>query len=116
MPLETAQREAQEEAGIDPASNYLRLASLTTIPAANIGGLNWEEVIMIPEIAFGVEVTTRHFTISHEHSEYGWFSLAEASAKLKYDSNKSALWELDYRLKNDLTDITANRDNVRKYY
>lgn len=37
--------------------------------------------------------------LSHEHSESRWASYAEASAALRYDDDKTALWELDARLR-----------------
>jgi dATP pyrophosphohydrolase len=116
-PLEAAKREANEEAAIDLNSSYFRLSALATIPAVNIGGLKWgSEIIMIPEIAFGVEMLTKDFQISHEHTEFGWFSCEEAMGKLRYDSNKSALWELDYRLKNSLVGVEGNIETVKKSY
>ncbi|MFA6476097.1 MAG: NUDIX domain-containing protein [Candidatus Paceibacterota bacterium] len=114
-PLEAAKREANEEAAIDYNSSFLRLSALATIPAVNIGGLKWgTEIVMIPEIAFGVEMLTKDFQISHEHTEFGWFSCEEAMEKLRYDSNKSALWELDYRLKNGFAGVENNIDEVIK--
>ena len=116
-PLEAAKREANEEAAIDPNFSYFRLSAIATIPAVNIGGLKWgTEIIMIPEIAFGVEMVNKEFQISHEHTEFGWFSYEEAKEKLRYDSNKSALWELDYRLKNGLAGVEGNIENIKKFY
>ena len=37
--------------------------------------------------------------LSSEHKEYKWVEYDEALKKLKYDSNKTALWELNERLK-----------------
>lgn len=36
---------------------------------------------------------------SHEHSEFRWAPYGEASAALRYDDDKTALWELDARLR-----------------
>jgi dATP pyrophosphohydrolase len=116
-PIEAMRREIYEEAMIDDKAPFIRLASATTIPAAYAGGLKWgNEIIMVPEIAFGVEVSSKDFTISHEHTEYEWLSCKEATEKLKYDSNKSALWELDYRLKNGIDGIEKNIQLVEKIY
>ena len=115
-PLEAAKRESFEEASINPDSNFIRLSSMTTIPAVNIKGLLWNDIIMIPEIAFAVELESRDIAISKEHAEYQWDIYEKTKAKLKYDSNKSALWELDYRLKNGLRNVENNRQNVIKYY
>ena len=40
--------------------------------------------------------------ISEEHDEFKWVSYSEAKKLLKYDSNKSALWELDEKIKRGL--------------
>lgn len=114
-PIEAAKREAYEEAMIDKNSNYIRLSSITTIPAVNIHGLKWGDTIMIPEITFGVEIKSKEINLSDEHNEYLWLSFKEAKEKLKYDSNKSALWELDYRLKNNLNGIEENNATIRTY-
>jgi len=116
MPLEAAKREAFEEAAIDSDSDYLRLSSTTTIPAKNIHGSIWGDIIMIPEISFGVELASREIKLSPEHAEYQWLTCQEAAALLRYDSNKSALWELDYRLRNGRRGIDENKDRVIKYY
>ena len=54
---------------------------------------------MIPEYAFAIEC---HYAISlsHEHLECVWLTYEEAKARLKWDSNRTALYELDCRLRN----------------
>jgi hypothetical protein len=82
----------------------------------NICGLKWGDIVMIPEIAFGIEVPFRELKISDEHTEYLWLGYKEAVDKLKYDSNKSALWELDYRLKNGRDGIERNIQSIENFY
>jgi len=115
-PIEAARREAYEEALIDRNSRFIRLASLTAIPATNIHGLIWgKEIIIIPEFAFGVELHSKKMKITSEHTQYLWLSYKNAIKKLKYDSNKSALWELDYRLKNKgIRGIEKNIQVIKK--
>ena len=36
--------------------------------------------------------------LSHEHTEYNWLNYAEAHTRLQYDSNKTALWEVNQRI------------------
>ncbi|MEI6494655.1 MAG: NUDIX domain-containing protein [bacterium] len=117
-PVGAMKREVYEEIGVNAAtSSCLRLSSLATIPAEYVGGLQWGvNQVMIPEITFGLEMSTREFQLSHEHTEYLWLSFQEAMEKLKYDSNKSALWELNYRLHNNQAGIEQNKDTVSKYY
>jgi len=71
---------------------------------------------MIPEFSYGVEAKSKALKISNEHTEYLWMDAESAMKKLKYDSNKSAIWELDYRLKNGSTDfIDDNIQSIKKF-
>lgn len=75
-----------------------------------------KKIIMIPEFAFGVELPSRKLKISSVHTQYLWFSCEDDIKKLKYDSNKSALWELDYRLKNRILDgIKKNAKVIKRF-
>ena len=100
-PLEAAKREAFEEGGIPPESRYLTLDSTATIPVVDIYGyLRWgDDVLVVPEHCFGVEAGGLAIALSHEHVEFRWVGYEAAGALLKYDANKTALWELDMRLK-----------------
>lgn len=115
-PIEAFRREIFEEAGIDQNSPYIRLSSITTIPAVNICGLLWGDVVMIPEFSFGVEVQSRELKISGEHIQYLWLICNDAIDKLRYDSNKSALWELNYRLENGFDGIKENIQAIKKFF
>jgi dATP pyrophosphohydrolase len=76
------------------------LDSVASIPVLNVvGKFLWgDKVLIIPEYCFGVEVKGRQLNISREHIEYKWVNYEEAVKMLKWDSNKSALWELNERL------------------
>ena len=37
--------------------------------------------------------------ISHEHTEFGWFDYETALQRMRYDGDKTAMWELNQRLK-----------------
>jgi len=117
MPLDTAKREAAEEASIPTESNYIRLASTSTMPAVNICGFKWgEDIAVVPEYAFGVEVSSEEMKLSHEHTEYRWLEFKEAANILKWDSNRNALWELNYRLEHARTDSAAvNIDSIKRF-
>jgi len=114
-PIQAARRETYEEAFIDKDLSYIKLASIASIPAVNIKGLLWgNEIIMIPEFCFGVELFSKKLKIGEEHTEYLWLRYDDAIKKLTYDSNKSALWELDYRLKNkSIEGIEKNLQNLK---
>ena len=98
-PLEAARREAWEEASIDPGNAYVQLESLATIPVVHFADFrDREDMFVIPEFSFGVEIVEGEVRLSPEHVDYAWLPYREAHAILRWDSNKNALWELDRRL------------------
>lgn len=99
-PLAAAKREAYEEAGIPPECTYLPLDATASIPAHIFAsGQHWgDEVYVIPEHAFGVDVTGHDLVMSREHTEIRWLPFDEASAILRFDSNRIAMWELRQRI------------------
>ncbi len=117
-PVQAMRREVYEESGLKRFS-YIRLASMTTIPAEHLGGMKWKE-IMIPEIAFVIIInkkTVGKISLSSEHVEYKLVSYKKAITMLKYDSNKSALWEFNQILNNKgSNNIKKNIDTIVKHY
>jgi dATP pyrophosphohydrolase len=103
-PVEAARREAFEEAGIARHLDLLRLDSNGTVPVMGICGyLRWgPDILVVPEHIFAVELSDRNITLSEEHTEFRWVDYDTAVALLKWDSNKNALWELNYRLMGNL--------------
>lgn len=99
--IETAKRECFEEAGIKNTSKYIQLDTITTIPVIDImGKFFWgEDVFVIKEYCFGVDATGQEINLSREHLEYRWLSYNEAKRMLKWDCDKTALWELNERIK-----------------
>ena len=101
--IEAACREAREEAGIPEDSALIALDSFATIPVPGVTGgpMQWGDgVLLIPEYCFGVELKDGNMVLSNEHVEYHWSRYEEARDMLKWDSNKTALWELNYRIEN----------------
>lgn len=100
-PLEAARREAFEEAGIPPDADYLRLDAVESIPVTEFRDSHlWgEDVYVIPQACFGVLVQGSRIVLSPEHTEYAWFTYEEAYQLIRYDGNRTALWELDARLR-----------------
>lgn len=100
-PLEAARREAYEEAGIPPAAKFMQLDTVEPVPviAFRDSHLWGKNVYVIPQYCFGVTRENLQITISREHTEYKWFPYEEAYKLIKYDGNKTALWELDKRVK-----------------
>ncbi len=99
-PLQAARREAVEEAGLAGDCEFVALDARATIPVVYVTGeFTWgPDVLVIPEYAFGARVEESELTLSQEHTEYGWFSLEDAAKAVQWDSNRTALWELDHRL------------------
>jgi dATP pyrophosphohydrolase len=103
-PLDAARREAHEEAEIKKDSQYLPLKSCANIPVEKICGFLWgDDVNSIPEYCFGVEATNENLKISSEHAEYRWLSYKEADRLLQWGSNKTALRELETRMRRQNT-------------
>jgi len=105
VPMEAAARELWEETGVT-VSSFLPLKSLCYIPA-NIFSTEqreiWgKELHVIPEYSFGAEVeATTDICLSDEHIGFKWATYEEARAVLKWDSNKTALYELDSILRDN---------------
>jgi dATP pyrophosphohydrolase len=100
-PLETASRETFEETGIPPDSVFLQLDTVEPIPvtAFKDSHLWGEDVYVVPQYCFGVLVEDERLYLSREHTAYRWLEYEEAQGLLKYDGDKTALWELDARLR-----------------
>ena len=100
-PIDTVVREIKEETSLVINKNEIRqLDSRATIPVLNITGkYTWgDSVFVVPEYTFAVELKKYDIKLSNEHKEYKWVEYNEAMEKLRYDSNKTALWELNQRL------------------
>lgn len=100
-PLDAARRETAEEAGIDPGAEYVTLDACASVPVVAVTGkFTWgPRVLVIPEYAFGVRAPDDRLTLSREHIECHWFDVDGAQAAVRWDSNRTALWELDHRLR-----------------
>lgn len=57
-----------------------------------------KDTYVIPEYTFGFECKD-DIKLSREHTEFVWLNYDEALKKLKWDSNRTALYELNCRLK-----------------
>jgi len=105
--LEAARREAYEEAAIAKDSKYFKLDTMAMIPRTYFHEhVNRKDLYVIPEYCFGVLLKDKKLSLSSEHSEYSWLIYEEAINCLKYDSNKTALWELKERINDGSISIT----------
>lgn len=100
-PIEAAIRETFKEANIKNKDNFIKLDSYTSMPVTNVTkSFIWgKNVYIIKEYSFGVNVGDNKIHISDEHKKYIWCNYDKAMKMLHWDSNKSALWELNERLK-----------------
>lgn len=98
--IEAAKRETFEEGGIR-SDKWMELKSLSYIPVAIISEKcrkHWDkDIYVIPEYTFGFECQ-ENIQLSHEHTECIWLTYEEADRKLKWDSNRTALYELNCHL------------------
>lgn len=102
-PIDAARREAREEAGIPPRAEYTALDSRASVPVEHFAAAeSWgPDTHVIPEYTFGVEVQRQDLPLSDEHVEQVWVPYEEARDLLKWDSNRTALWELRRRIARD---------------
>lgn len=100
-PLEAAQREAMEEAGLPQDSSYLQLDTVEPVPVTEFRDSHiWgDEIYVIPQYCFGVLVEGEEIVLSSEHTEYRWLGYEDAYQLTRYDGNKVALWELDRKVR-----------------
>ena len=100
-PLISAKREAYEEAHISFDAKYTALETRSSISTEGFkkARLVWgEDCLVIPEYSFAVEIENADIKISDEHTSFEWVDYQTAVQRLKYDSNKVALWELDNKI------------------
>lgn len=98
-PEEAAIREVSEEVGII-TENIIRLTSMAYLPIDVIKEKHrkrWLNTYVIPEYCFAFECSDE-IKLSKEHTEYSWVTYEEALRLLAWDSNKTALYEINCRL------------------
>ncbi|MBC1544503.1 NUDIX hydrolase [Listeria cossartiae] len=97
---EAAIRESMEELNVGATFNMYQLDSLAHIPGSHF---SFDKPYVIPEYCFAIDLTnlSSEVELSLEHKALQWLSYEEASGILEWDSNKTALYELNERLKNN---------------
>jgi dATP pyrophosphohydrolase len=100
-PQAAALRELAEETGLTDAALVV-LDAHATVPASFFRAYRTEwgpEVYVVRELAFGARVdASQEIVLSDEHAEVCWMVYEAAAARLAFDSNRTALWELNARL------------------
>ncbi|MBF2356422.1 NUDIX pyrophosphatase [Listeria welshimeri] len=94
----TARRESAEELNLDKRFQMYQLDSLAHIPGYHF---SFKRPYVIPEYSFAIDLSVclSDVKLSLEHKEFKWVSYEEAFKLLAWDSNKTALYELNERLK-----------------
>ena len=99
-PAEAAKREVMEESGVQ-SDQWIALQSLSYLPVTVISPQarqHWDKhIYVIPEFTFGFQCQ-QEIRLSCEHEEYLWLPYEEALQRLKWDSNRTTLFELHCRL------------------
>lgn len=99
-PLEAVEREICEESGIKPCK-IVELTSMSFVPANVIAQCHrqyWSsDTYVIPEYHFAFE-SISELILSNEHTTFEWLDYDDAMTRLTWDSNKTALYELNCRL------------------
>ncbi len=100
-PLQAARRELWEETGIQAGLPFLQLQTVEPIPVTEFkASPAWgEDLYVIPQYCFGVEVGPAQIRLSGEHVEFAWLGFAEAMHRIHHEGNRTALWELEMRLR-----------------
>jgi 8-oxo-dGTP pyrophosphatase MutT (NUDIX family) len=85
-PIEAARREVFEQAGLIESCMIMPLDSINSIPVEHVvGEFFWgEDVLVIKEFSFGIEVSEKELLLSREHAAYKWVSYEEAMNELKW--------------------------------
>jgi dATP pyrophosphohydrolase len=102
-PPMAARRETFEESGILPTAALYELSMRSHVPVTEFEARAYwpRDLYVIPEYAFAVEAETSSLILSDEHMSAEWLSEEEAIARLHWQTNKVALWELAQRIRDD---------------
>lgn len=109
-PAQAAARETTEELGLTQPVPLYPLQTTASIPARFFSDRDtWPAgTYVVPEHSFAADLTGREINLSDEHTAIQWLEAKEAAAVLRFDSNRTALGELDERLAaNDLSEPAA---------
>ena len=101
LPHEAARREMVEESGLSRDSPFFALKTLCFMPCTHFSAhLDWpEDTYVIPEYCFAVDAGDQEIVLSQEHLSVEWVDFETANQRLKWDSNRTALWELSARVR-----------------
>ena len=98
--IETVRREVWEEAGLSiTADEIVSLETVASVPAYFFRNKLSADTILVTEHSFAVYIRDLHsISLSREHDKYLVADYESAKALLRWDSNKTALYELRTKL------------------
>ncbi|MFC4008394.1 NUDIX domain-containing protein [Nonomuraea purpurea] len=101
--LETAaRREAAEEAGLPAVGPLFKLDMVSGVEKSCFAAAKFwpDDLYIVPKHFFALDVTREQgkIVLSSEHHDVRWLKYEAAYELLRYDDDKSALWELDQRI------------------
>ncbi len=99
---EAARREIFEEAGIHVTGPLSRLDTICSLPAYIFQARDrehWPENLYVVPLYFFAVAYEGPIRLSEEHSDVKWLPYEEAEKLVYFHDQKTALWELDQRLK-----------------
>ena len=110
-PRDAALRETWEETGLVAEGELIVLDHEARISreAFSAAALWGPDVYVIPEHYFAVDVGDRQLRLSSEHAAVRWLSYDDAHGLLRWDSNRTGMWELSERLKRAKEDPSVLR-------
>lgn len=100
----TARRELAEETGVQNAK-IVELDAACSVPVNAFSQeitSNWHNIFVVPEYAFAVDLGGVDICLSDEHDKVEFCEYDVALKLLKYDSNKTALFELNEKIKRNI--------------
>lgn len=106
IPKAGASRELCEEIGLCKlAMNSLKgLDTIGSVPSHLFKDFkeSWKDgVYVIPIYTYAYKMTQMEVNLSEEHVDYQWVTYDQAMELLHFDLDKTALWELEKRIKNN---------------
>ncbi|MGW4801901.1 NUDIX pyrophosphatase [Nonomuraea sp. MG754425] len=102
--LETAaRRETAEESGLPANGPLFKLDMVSGVEKECFAASRFwpEDVYIVPKHFFAMDVTQEkaEIVLSREHHDVRWLPYEAAYETLRYDDDKTALWELDQRIR-----------------
>jgi dATP pyrophosphohydrolase len=86
------------------------LQTSVTVPVTHFADRDhWDAAtLVIPVSHYAVTGPAFEVVLSHEHSAYQWLAYEEARALVKWDSDRTALWEIKMRFLQGRLTLLAN--------